>query len=369
MSDDPAVNPHFFNASLIFMHYCDGSSYSSYRPDPIPRPADLDASLARIRAERGADFFDYEGAPAGAAPAQIWMRGRANLQAVVAYLLQNLGMAGAAELIVSGGSAGGTGVYLGLDYIRGWVPAGMRVAGNPDAGFFLDLPRAGGNDTWYRDCFAAAAPVWNGSDIASPACVAANGAEPWKCYLPEYSLPFIETPMLVSNSPIDMWGLGNILDLGCIPTMDNKTYNKMTPCDPAHWQLLQQWFDAFSLRLNALLAASPTSRSAFIPSCFVHEINVDYCSGQSLPNCRGWAKYIVAPSSGTAGAPTTLQQATAQWAANLFANYDAALAAGKRAAAAHAEGRVLAPAAGATTQWVDGYRYPNNPSCYYPPGR
>lgn len=104
------------------------------------------------------------------------------------------------------------------------------------------------------------------------------------------------------------------------------------------------------------------------------EINVDYCSGQSLPNCRGWAKYKVAPSSGTpGGTPITLQQATGQWALNLFASghYEAASEAGRRAASSLSSGGQAPPAlpsAGTVTQWVDTFQYPMNPSCYYPPG-
>ena len=170
LSDDPAVSPFFHTANRIFMHYCDGSSYSSYRPAPIAAPADLPASLA------------------ASAPPQIWMRGRACLQAVTQYLLQHLGMAGGKELVVSGGSAGATGVYLSLDFIRNWVPPTLAVAGAPDAGYFLDLPRASTNDTWYRDCFNASSSVWNGTDLASPQCMAAHPTEIWRCYLAEYNV-------------------------------------------------------------------------------------------------------------------------------------------------------------------------------------
>jgi len=101
----------------------------------------------------------------------------------------------------------------------------------------------------------------------------------------------------------------------------------------------------------------------------------DYCSGQSLPNCRGWAKYLVAPSAGTPGAaPITLQAATTQWFEALFSgggSYAAALRAGQLAVEAHSRGQAASPAAAAPTvsQWVDAVRYPNNPSCYFPPGR
>ena len=124
-----------------------------------------------------------------------------------------------------------------------------------------------------------------------------------------------------------------------------------------------------------------SSDLAFIPSCYVHEINVDYCSGQSLPNCRGWGKYLVAPSAGTPGSvPITLQAAVTQWYTALFGvegAYERALAAGAAAVEAHvrraaggaAPGGVSGAAPGAVAQWVDAQRYPNNPSCYFPPGR
>ena len=311
----------------MFVHYCDGSSYSSYAAQPIPAPPGLLAANASL-------------------PAQIWMRGRANLEATVSYLLAELGMARASSLVLSGGSAGATGVFLGLDFVAKLLPPTLRLMGAPDAGFFLDLPRAANaSDFWYRSCFQAADAVWGGGaagTLSSPACLAAAGAEPWKCYLPEFSLPFIETPLLVSNSAIDMWGLANVLDLGCVPTQDNATYNHFKPCAPAQWGQLQGWWRSFHDKLAPSLKAKPATLSAFIASCYVHEINVDYCSGQSLPNCRGWAKYLV-PTSARGSAPATLAQATAQW-------FD------------------LVVAGAPTPLWIDAVPYPMNPSCPYPPG-
>jgi hypothetical protein len=310
----------------VFVHYCDGASYSSYAAAPIPAPPELLAANA-------------------SAPKQIFMRGRANLQAAISYLLTELGMAEASTLILSGGSAGATGVFLGLDFVAGWLPPTIQLLGAPDAGFFLDLPRASNaSDFWYRDSFAAADAVWGGGAaglLSSPACLAAAGAEPWRCYLPEFSLSFIKTPLLVSNSAIDMWGLLNVLGLGCVPTQNNASHAGLPACTPAQWGLLQGWWAQFHARLAPAL--NTRVHAAWVASCFVHELNVDYCSGQSLPNCRGWATYSVKPSTGGGGGAITLQQATGVWV-------DAVKA-----------GRPL-------PSWVDELTYPMNPSCYYPPG-
>jgi len=50
----------------------------------------------------------------------------------------------------------------------------------------------------------------------------------------------------------------------------------------------QQIIDALAMTLDS----RPYTGLALL-SCFVHEINVDYCSGQTLPNCRGWNAYKV----------------------------------------------------------------------------
>lgn len=63
----------------------------------------------------------------------IWMRGRNNLAAVLARLLE-LGLGSASEVILSGGSAGGTSVFLALDWVRSKLPGTVKLVGAPDAG-------------------------------------------------------------------------------------------------------------------------------------------------------------------------------------------------------------------------------------------
>ena len=35
MSDNPAINPDFFNWNMAFFRYCDGSSFSGDRQEPL----------------------------------------------------------------------------------------------------------------------------------------------------------------------------------------------------------------------------------------------------------------------------------------------------------------------------------------------
>ena len=46
----------------------------------------------------------------------------------------------ASEVILSGGSAGGLGVFYNLDHLTTLLPAAVRVTGFPDAGYFMDAP-------------------------------------------------------------------------------------------------------------------------------------------------------------------------------------------------------------------------------------
>lgn len=206
--------------------------------------------------------------------------------------------------------------------------------------------------------------------------------------------------------------------------MDNKTFNGFAPCDAAHWQLLQGWWASFQGAILPLLSRNPTM-GAWVASCFVHEINVrggenhaqergalrrhhavlrlrasladawptrcplphplpfystsqvDYCSGQSLPNCRGWKKYTVKGAEGS----LTLSAAFPQWFAATVSDWErvsttaASLATRAlldvvawRSAGSPASGPWASEAQLTPYQLVDALRYPNNPSCIYPPG-
>ena len=67
-------------------------------------------------------------------PAQLWMRGRNNFNAVIDDLLTTQGLDKATEVILSGGSAGGLAVFYNLDHLVTLLPASVRVTGFPDAG-------------------------------------------------------------------------------------------------------------------------------------------------------------------------------------------------------------------------------------------
>ena len=169
LSPDPAINPRFANYSLVFLHYwcarggrsghfvnvpmrahrtaphpptpprSDGASHSSNAVAPVPTTAaDVAAAAAAADVPGGAEELFTSGGlfasgGSGAVPAQVWHRGRPNLDAQVQYLLQQRGMSAATEVILTGGSAGGTSVFLGADHVAAQLPKATRFVAAPDA--------------------------------------------------------------------------------------------------------------------------------------------------------------------------------------------------------------------------------------------
>ena len=169
---DPVRNPDFYTWNAAFLHYCDGASFGSSRPDPIT-------------------VKDRQGRPA-----LMWMRGRNNFDALIADLQERQGMSAASEIILSGGSAGGLAVFYNLDHLAEMVP-GVKLTGFPDAGYFLDAQSVSG-EYEYRANFQGADPVWNvtqsrGTNLH---CLESYPtSEHWKCLMAPYILPHVQTPV------------------------------------------------------------------------------------------------------------------------------------------------------------------------------
>jgi len=312
LSSNPAINPDFHTWNAVFIRYCDGASFGGARTDPVPG----DASH----------------------PGEIWLRGKNVFTAVIADLIASRGMDAATEVILSGGSAGGLAVFYNLDHLATLLPPTTRLTGFPDAGFFLDGEDMRSGARGYRELFRSADAVWNvtGGGGTNAACLASYRAsgEQWRCLMAPYLAPFVATPMFVMNSAYDAWQLTNILGAECVAEQS---------CDAAANASVQAYRDQFVAAVANVTAGKP-GNGVYVDSCYVHEQNLNYCSGQSMPNCVGWSplesgsqKWGYRTSvSGADGAQLTPQQAFSRW---YFGKGD--------------------------TVTVDALRFPANPSCTY----
>ena len=168
-------------------------------------------------------------------------------------------------------------------------------------------------------------------------------------------LQFLETPTYISGS---CGGLRTSSGWAACP--------RTGPSCGCPVALMAGWWAAFGSAILPLLASNP-SLGSFICSCFVHEISVDYCASQPLPNCRGWATYRVAPAKG--GAPLSLAQAFPLWYDDTLARWGVVnVAFAESAARAGARGGGGGGGELGPQQIFDAAQYPHNPTCVYAPG-
>lgn len=124
--------------------------------------------------------------------------------------LDGLGLAAATDILLTGDSAGGIGVWPNLDWLAARYPS-ARVAGAPLAGmYFFAYPYAGPNHT--ESILASFSPqgVEVLHELYQPFldadCVAAYtsaGASPSPCMLGNYSRPYVRSPVFVTEAQTD----------------------------------------------------------------------------------------------------------------------------------------------------------------------
>ena len=209
------VNPLFAHSAKIHIGYCDGGSYSGHLEHPI--------------------WVDDQG------KVVIHLKGRYILDAIYDTLLTDFGMTYAKEVIISGASAGGVAVYLHADYLSTKItnhammtqkqingsPAAAtppRVTAVADAGFFPDLPSITG-DYLYTPLYKSIFNLHHMRDSVNQDCIDyySPHKEEWKCFMAQYTLPFIKTPLYIVNSMSDSWVTQNIMGIYCNPSMDTNT--------------------------------------------------------------------------------------------------------------------------------------------------
>ena len=244
LSSNSTVNPDFYDWNLVFIGYCDGSSFSGNRDAPL-------------------NGLHY--------------RGRANLDAVFDRLLlprrsPHVSLADATQVLITGGSAGGLAVYLHADHIAGRLPSSIKVKAHADGGFFLDQPTLNGV-SYAREMFSRGFnDVWNSSAGVNAACIAAHrGADAWKCMMAQYTLPYIKTPIYANEGLFDPWQLENLVQLSGGPAPGPAPVLPAGQvCNAAQMVGLEEFGEDMRGNLSAALRAGGDQASGFAPACIVH---------------------------------------------------------------------------------------------------
>ncbi|CAB4000971.1 pectin acetylesterase 11-like [Paramuricea clavata] len=185
-SNDPQINPDFHNWNMVFIIYCDGSSFTGMRQNPV--------------------YFMAE---------SVHFRGKAILEAIIQDLLSK-GVRSASDVLLSGSSAGSLAVLIHADFIRSKLNPKTKVRAIADSGYFLDIEtQYGTNKT--RDMFNRMLLTHNSTSSLHEACIKRMAkADHWKCFFPQYFFDLIETPVFVLQSSYDVWQIVNGLDIVCV---------------------------------------------------------------------------------------------------------------------------------------------------------
>lgn len=236
----------FSDFAFAWLIYCDGSSFTSARDEPL-----------LVNGTR------------------VHMRGHANLDAILAALDAEAGFFSAAEVVLSGTSAGGLATYLHASYVKSLLTRlGARLWAVPDAGFFLDSGLASNaSDHAYA---ATLAPMWAlfngtlGPAGAGARCLAAAapGAAA-RCFLAQVMYPFITDVdgIFVINSLVDPSQLRLCFGLSCLLG---------STCTPAEEAAIQGYALALSAAIQAAAARFGDRDAFFLTTCAHHEQSCRY---------------------------------------------------------------------------------------------
>ena len=179
LSDDPIQNPLMAQWNHVLVKYCDGASYA------------------------GDAVHSYNGQ-------QLFFKGKYNRDETIKALLFQHGMKYASDVVISGCSAGGLGVYLGIDQmtaIINSVNSSIQVKAIADSGFFSDYSS---DEKWMSENKYPEALIGNRMDFsqsmknvfsfanvssgANPKCVL-NSSSPSSCIFAENLAKHINTPL------------------------------------------------------------------------------------------------------------------------------------------------------------------------------
>lgn len=181
LSSDPSISK-FANWTKFILGYCDGALHQGYAPTPIR-------------------YKD----------AELYFRGAAITRSHFDWINLRYGLKSASRVVLTGGSAGGIGVHLWNNYLRGYLNNPESLLAIDDSGVFMNAKTTLG-DAKIEKMVSNIYKVANVNE-ATPftECNQLNKGEEWKCIFMEYGAAAIKGKFMVVNSEYDAWAIPNIL--------------------------------------------------------------------------------------------------------------------------------------------------------------
>lgn len=292
LSSDNLINPNMFNWNTIFVKYCDGSSFAG------------DTVLTTKSTV-------------------LYFKGKPIRDAVINDLLYNRGMSTASNVLISGSSAGGLSVLLGLDAMANTITsanASISVKGLVDSGYFLEtepvhldpsqradlsknMNKPGEIDPIVNgllDFSGAMRSLFTMANISAGAnveCImktARTHRDASMCIFAGNLVKHIKTPLFMIQSMYDSWQLTHILG------------------NTRNYSLVNTFGREIVHQITTHLLSKP-QHGTFLEACFHHSRMS--CSSNREDNC--WhgssAEMRTVLSTNTIPAPLTPAQAFDQW--------------------------------------------------------
>ena len=232
LSNQACHNPDFYTWTSVFIRYCDGASFTGDRAHPL-----------EVNSKK------------------LYFRGRRILDAVLDELLRR-GIDHASEIILGGSSAGALTAMIHSDYIRKRFQratnASFRVLA--DAGFFVDAPSLNGSEI-IQSVFRQAYSLHNSSKSFKHGCVRAQKCkQEWRCFFPQYLIPFLSSPIFLVNSLYDLWQIAFLSNVPCVL--------KLNTCNSSELSYIMSFRDKTLQALCSVFNANTTA--VFADACFAH---------------------------------------------------------------------------------------------------
>ena len=232
LSNQARYNPDFYNWTSVFVRYCDGGSFTGDRAKPL-----------KVDKKR------------------LYFRGRRILDAVLHELIRR-GIDQSSEIILSGRSAGALAAIIHADYIRTRLRRVTNASFHvlSDAGFFVDVRSLNGKQI-IHSIFRQVYSLHNSSMQLNRACTRAQKRnQKWRCFFPQYSIPFVKSQIFLLNPLYDLWQIAFLSNVSCV-------FN-LSSCNSTELSHIMNFREETLRGLRWVLKSN--SSGVFADACFVH---------------------------------------------------------------------------------------------------
>lgn len=242
LSDDAGINPGFHDAHRVFLHYCDGGSFSGHVSNPV-----------------------------SVGNSTIYHRGREVLASLVRALVATHGLGDARHVLLSGESAGGLASLMQADAVNAMLPNTQTFKVVCAAGWFLPIPMGGDqpeqNSPWLNSVRASFDVHGYANAPGLSACIAKRtDGNSRLCWYPHHLAATIRTPVFLVHSAFDSWQLANVWqsDEPCV-------FSMFANCTAAEKASVNRFGHELVASISEVLLSRP-GNGAYITPCLRHDV-------------------------------------------------------------------------------------------------